>query len=195
MTPEELRALLQQQEGERLEFKRNLPDRRTFATEIAAFANSDGGTLVLGVDERNRKPVGLAHPGVALDHIRQWASEAILPSPPIEVEAIDLEPGLTLGVVTVAPGANRPYIAEGRAVERRGRSVAPISPERITETASAQVPEEALSRLAGVIHEQSKKIEELTARLSTKKQLPLQITLAVGGVVAGYLLGLWRPLG
>ena len=74
----ELHALLQRDEGQFLEFKslwdrvgssRKLPDRRkvrdTIAEYVAAFANADGGTLVLGVDD-DGTPSGHGYPEEAV---------------------------------------------------------------------------------------------------------------------------------
>ena len=40
-----------------MEFKREMPHRDSMADEIAAFANSDGGTILIGIDD-NREIVG-----------------------------------------------------------------------------------------------------------------------------------------
>lgn len=77
-TEAELRALLQQDEGQFLEFKslwdlsgctRKVVDRRavrdTIAQCIAAFANADGGTLLLGVDD-DGTPSGHGYPEEAI---------------------------------------------------------------------------------------------------------------------------------
>ncbi len=41
-----------------MEFKREMPHRDSMADEIAAFANSDGGTILIGIDD-NREIVGI----------------------------------------------------------------------------------------------------------------------------------------
>ncbi len=49
------------------------PDRGDFADELAAMANGQGGTVVLGVDDRSREVLG-----IALDHldaVEGWARE------------------------------------------------------------------------------------------------------------------------
>ncbi|MCX6844941.1 MAG: ATP-binding protein [candidate division WOR-3 bacterium] len=46
MTDQELRPLLQEGEGYRLDFKEALSD---LAEDIAAFANASGGRIILGV--------------------------------------------------------------------------------------------------------------------------------------------------
>jgi len=79
ISPEELRALLQREEGQFLEFKslwqRDVEPRKTIhrrkvrdlvAECVAAFANADGGTLVLGVDD-DGTPTGHGYPVEALD--------------------------------------------------------------------------------------------------------------------------------
>ena len=77
-TENELRSLLQQDEGQFLEFKslwdlagstRKVIDRRTvrdmIAECIAAFANADGGTLLLGMDD-DGSPTGHGYPEEAI---------------------------------------------------------------------------------------------------------------------------------
>ena len=41
------------------------PSRDKLSDEISAFANHQGGTVILGVDERSRQPVGVAAKDVA----------------------------------------------------------------------------------------------------------------------------------
>jgi ATP-dependent DNA helicase RecG len=67
-TKEELRAQIRLGEDSRLELKAVTfrGDRVTgphpdgLADEIAAFVNSSGGVLVLGIDEQTRKPQGMS---------------------------------------------------------------------------------------------------------------------------------------
>lgn len=47
----ELRRLVRNGEGKRLEFKRKVADPEKVAREIVAFANTLGGTLLIGVDD------------------------------------------------------------------------------------------------------------------------------------------------
>lgn len=75
MTADELRLLLAKPESETVELKRSLPERQRLAALIAAFANTRGGTLILGGDERGAAHAGLPHPGVTADHARMWIEE------------------------------------------------------------------------------------------------------------------------
>lgn len=49
------------------------PDRRDFADELAALANSRGGTVVLGVDDQTRRIHGI--PLDDIDTVETWVRE------------------------------------------------------------------------------------------------------------------------
>jgi len=53
--------LLQQREGETLDFKQELPGSSDLAVLISAFYNTRGGTIVIGVDDQGQ-PVGVDRP-------------------------------------------------------------------------------------------------------------------------------------
>ena len=59
-------------EDSTMEFRRELPHRDSMADQIAAFANSDGGTILIGIDE-NREIVGIDLP--KLDRIEKTVVE------------------------------------------------------------------------------------------------------------------------
>ena len=57
-----IQSLLKQPEGKTLEFKRDLSSRRNILRTLVAFANSAGGKLIIGVEDRTQKPVGVSDP-------------------------------------------------------------------------------------------------------------------------------------
>ena len=65
------------------------PDPDTLADEAAAFANSRGGVLVFGVEDRTREVVGI--PAERLDTVVDFIKEVCASSmdPPIEDYALD----------------------------------------------------------------------------------------------------------
>ena len=70
--------LFQRGEGKTLEFKRNLSSPKNLLKTMVAFANSAGGRMIIGVDDKTRSPVGIKNP---LDEeerlcnlIEQWGS-------------------------------------------------------------------------------------------------------------------------
>jgi len=52
--------VLQSGEGRRIEFKRALPEGNQIAQTVLAFANSVGGELFIGIDDKTRNVVGVA---------------------------------------------------------------------------------------------------------------------------------------
>ena len=67
------------------------PHRNEFADELAAFANSRGGTLVLGVDDATREVFGI--PLEYLDAVEGWGREICNDSvrPALDVDILKLE--------------------------------------------------------------------------------------------------------
>ena len=125
MNTEEVRRLIAQGEGPRLEFKRSLAALRDGVCAIAAFANADGGTLLFGVrDDGSVIGVDLGA------NTREQVVNTIVDNtdPPLypQVECVEVD-GRTLVVVTVAPGHDRPHLAYGRAYRRVGVVTAQLS--------------------------------------------------------------------
>jgi predicted HTH transcriptional regulator len=53
-SPDGLRRLIQQGESQTVEFKSRIPTPETIARSLVAFANSNGGILLLGVGDDGR---------------------------------------------------------------------------------------------------------------------------------------------
>ena len=68
------------------------PDRKTLADELAAFANADGGVLVLGVDDKSRGIVGIPEDRVpeVVTLVRQVCTDSIEPPLQAAVEPLRL---------------------------------------------------------------------------------------------------------
>lgn len=82
LTPSQVRALADLPEGKRIEKKRGLPLEAKLARTLAAFANTRGGILLLGVDER-LGIVGAPHPAQCVERLRDVALRRV--EPPIDV--------------------------------------------------------------------------------------------------------------
>ena len=99
MTDATLTRRIRLGEDSTLELKRVLlsgdrvtsPHRNEFADELAAFANSRGGTLVLGVDDATREVFGI--PLEYLDAVEGWVREICNDSvkPALDVDILKLE--------------------------------------------------------------------------------------------------------
>ena len=127
-------------ESKNVEFKVTLPkDSEKYTKSIVAFANTQGGKLIFGVDDETRKVVGIDEDELfrMMDSISNAVSDSCVPQivPNIEPQTVD---GKTVIVVTVTPGANRPYYLgtkgkdTGTFIRVAGTS-RPAHPEKIKE--------------------------------------------------------------
>lgn len=109
LTPEELARRIAEGEGKTLEFKRGLPGAPKVARTLAAFANTRGGLLLIGVGDRGEL-VGAPRPRETLASLRQVASEWVEPALELQAGVVELA-GVRLvwGSVPLSPA--RPHAA------------------------------------------------------------------------------------
>lgn len=107
MTPEEFERLLDQWEGETLEFKREMPASSDLAKLVTAFYNTRGGTIIFGVADDARQLVGVANPqgieGGIVNILRARCSLDVMPA----IEVLSFQ-GKEFVVVTCPQGAHKP---------------------------------------------------------------------------------------
>ena len=104
-------------ESKNVEFKESLPAKSNkYMKTIVAFANGQGGKLVIGVEDDTRKIVGIAQEDAfkIMDAIANAISDSCRPAiiPDIYMQTID---DATIVIVDIEPGRQRPYYiaAEG----------------------------------------------------------------------------------
>src|SRR5690625_2288787 len=85
MSPRDLRNLIQTGEGPYLEFKKVTPSAEKIAREISAFANSDGGTILVGVNDDKSVP-GVAAYFEEEYLLQKAAADLCVPEVPITIE-------------------------------------------------------------------------------------------------------------
>ena len=120
MTAEELRALIAQGEGEALEFKRSVAEMDKVVEVVAAFANTRGGTALIGVHQDGRidgVEVGQTTRERIASRITANTAPTVYPS----VEHVTVE-GRVVVVIAVAESENKPHMAFGRAFKQIGRA-------------------------------------------------------------------------
>lgn len=83
-----LKELLAQEEGKTLEFKENASSLSGIVKAVVAFANTSGGTIIVGVEDKTKKVVGLADPLEEEARIINAISASITPlfRPNIEIQ-------------------------------------------------------------------------------------------------------------
>lgn len=177
MEPEELKKLVSHGESQELEFKFRLPRAKDLAIIISAFANANGGRIIVGVQD-DATIAGLAD----TDPTRiEQALRAI--SPPIEVktETVIVDDKSVL-VITVPSGDLPPYFATGRVFQRTGHMIRPVTAQalysNITERAtSSDALRAEVKRLSEAIETFN---NELIVAQSWKKKIP---DMVIGGII------------
>jgi len=104
----DLADLLRRPEGKTLEFKRNLSSPRGLLRTVAAFANTAGGTVVIGVADRSRDVRGIADAMDLEERAVSLISDSIQPRILPDVEVLKYRDRQLLAV-RVHPSATRPH--------------------------------------------------------------------------------------
>ena len=111
--------LLKKGEGERIEYKRSLGEIKEILETIVAFANTNGGWIVVGVDDDGRV-VGVKIGKGTLENLVNTIIQSTDPPiyPSISIEEKDQRKVI---IITVPAGEDKPYFYKGRAYVRVGR--------------------------------------------------------------------------
>ena len=125
MTAERLLKSIRQGEGAHLEFKRSAASAKGLAREICAFANTKGGTLLIGV-AKDGTVVGLEDPGEAEETVTNALNHNLFPTIEATIERIELK-GHRLIAVFVPEGHDKPYKANHITYLRVGSSSRPAT--------------------------------------------------------------------
>lgn len=103
-------------ESKNVEFKVELPKKSDkYTKSVIAFSNASGGKLIIGVDDKTRKVVGVDEKSVfqIMDSIANAVSDCCESQivPDITFQTIDNK---CVVVVEIYPGANRPYYLKSK---------------------------------------------------------------------------------
>ena len=103
-----LAATLRKPEGKTLEFKRDLsfPDR--FLRTVVAFANTAGGTVLIGIEDRSGHIRGVAEPLALEERVANLICDSIMPRLLPEIEILSYR-NTQLLAVQVYPSPARPH--------------------------------------------------------------------------------------
>ena len=108
-------SLIIKGENNKVELKREMSDE--FLESVSAFANTDGGKIILGIDNR-RNVIGIFEDFTNLEkRIRGTISGRCEPKIEVNVEQIEVQ-NKPLVVVTIPEGNNKPYLVDGTAYIR-----------------------------------------------------------------------------
>lgn len=146
MSPGDLKNLIQTGEGTYLEFKRTIPSVKKIAREIAAFANSKGGTILIGVDDNGTVP-GIREYFEEEFLLYKAAFEHCVPKVPIEIELVHAGP-VDVMVVRVPESAEKPVYNKSkkkRLVYVRRNDASMLASDEYTEVLKKQHSSEGVT--------------------------------------------------
>ncbi len=106
-------------ESKNIEYKVSVPDKsEKYMKTIVAFANTQGGRLLIGIDDKTHEIVGVDSVNLfqIMDSIANAVSDSCEPQiiPDIEPQTVD---GKNIIVVMVEAGKNRPYYLKSKGKE------------------------------------------------------------------------------
>lgn len=104
----ELRKLVSRGEGQHLEFKRKATFPDKIVRELIAFANTDGGTLLIGVDDDGSIP-GVKFPEEELLVIQQELAKNCRPTLPVDARFVRLNEKRFVVWLDVLRSPRRPH--------------------------------------------------------------------------------------
>lgn len=108
-----------ERESRTLEYKRQATDYEAIAKTVAAFANGDGGQLVIGVDDKTRAVLGLSPEIIDSLLERLPVSLADRIHPPLFPRVFEkTTEGKEVLVIQVYPGSQKPYCLASEGLEK-----------------------------------------------------------------------------
>ena len=127
----ELNQLSLLDEGYQLEFKLNLNDsvKKKIPSIVASFANSGGGWIIIGVDDKNKSIVPIKRERNDFGQIiSQLIKGRVTPVPQYEVRFLENPEDKDNGVllIYIYEGNYTPYISDGTIYIRNGSSKEPV---------------------------------------------------------------------
>lgn len=111
METSELLEIISRGEDSKHQFKTNVTNIDSIAEEMAAFSNSGGGYILIGVNDRDYSISGLT--GFDMGRLNQLVSNAASQSirPPINPKTENIfVPGGIVMVITISDGISKPYM-------------------------------------------------------------------------------------
>ena len=113
----ELTELLRSHEGKTLEFKRDASSLEPMLRTVAAFANTAGGTFLIGVEDTTKEVRGVADPLALVERLTNVISDGIVPRVVPDIQMLPWRKTHVLAV-QVYPSPSRPHCVASRGPER-----------------------------------------------------------------------------
>ncbi len=108
MTLQDLRKLVAQGESASLEFKRKVAHPDKIAREMVAFANTNGGQVIIGVSDNGNIP-GLKYPEDEIFSMNTTLEKLCKPKLPFDLEEVKLSEKASAIIYTIPKSDKRPH--------------------------------------------------------------------------------------
>lgn len=181
--------IISEGESETLELKTDLRDPAILAKHLAAFANTKGGTLLVGVKEPNIV-VGADEKRIA--EVVERSKRMISPAVDVHTRAIPVN-GKWVVAISVRPSPEVVF-SDGQVLARFGDTIQGLPPQRLAAKLGAVIGKSSIDSLAESISKQTAIIEKLRDELqganSLKSKMKDYLIGGAIGAVMGFLLSL-----
>ena len=195
MNTEQLKQLVAHGESATLEFKERISTNKNTAIIISSFANSFGGTLLIGVTNK-RKIRGVQNPEEITARISKIAINEIDPSVQISTELIETNNKFVIRV-EVPQSRYGPHAIQGAYYHRRGEFSGIMSPKELQNeieqiaSESENEAQELKHQIGQLIKQNDKIYQNLKKAQSWKiKAIDLILGALVGGILSIILTSL-----
>ena len=132
MTWEEILALLDQGEGQAVEFEKNIPSEDDIARELVAFSNADGGKIIYGLDDKNKHLVGVEMRPDLEEWVEKIGKSKCKPSVNAAIDIFD-KAGSKIVIISVPEGDDKPYRYDEICYVRDGNVSRPAKENEVKE--------------------------------------------------------------
>lgn len=132
MTWEDIIALLDQGEGQAVEFEKNVPSEDDIARELVAFSNADGGKIIYGLDDKNKHLVGVEVNDNFEEWIKSIGKNRCVPSVSPHIEIIE-KAEKKIVIINVPEGDDKPFRSDEIYYIRDGNLSRPAKENEVKE--------------------------------------------------------------
>ena len=108
-----IEEILKQQEGKNLEFKENAKPLEKILNTAVAFSNTAGGRIVIGIEDKTLKIIGVENAHKLEESISTAISDAIAPQVVPNIEVLNWH-GINILLIEIFPGSQRPYYIKSK---------------------------------------------------------------------------------
>ena len=135
MSWEEVLSLIEQGEGQSLEFEKQVTTEEDIAREMVAFSNTNGGRVVFGIDDKNKHFIGAEIQEGFVEWVMKIARERS--TPPITPKLDILERNeKKIVILSISEGDEKPYMTDDICYIRDDDLSRPATPEEQEEIKS-----------------------------------------------------------